>query len=138
MKEHSRAEPEQRLCTQNIPLCITQGKERRDGPKPDGSFLDHSINLHNPYNILVNSIREQKSLKALLMSSEMKNSFCPQNRSSLLYKYLHSQIFNNQKVFKNQPGGNSVCATLQEDEVFIHSSPVFFRHLSVLLQRDTQ
>lgn len=80
-----------------IQLCISYGKEMRDGPKPDGSFLGNSKNLHHPYNILGKSIREQKSLKGLLMNSEMKTSFCPQNRSSLVYKYLHSQIFNNQK-----------------------------------------
>lgn len=80
----------------------------RDGPKPDGSFLDNSIHLQHPYNLLVKSIRQQKSLKTLLMSSDMKNSFCPQNRSPLVYKYLHSQILNNQKMFQDQPGGNSV------------------------------
>lgn len=73
------------------------GKEMREGPKPDGSFLGNSRSSHHPYNTLEKSTREQKSLKALLMNSEMKNSSSPQNRA-LVYKYLHSQIFNNKKI----------------------------------------
>lgn len=77
-----------------IQLCITYGKEMRDGPKHDGLFLGNSINLHHAY--ISEKYQRTKILKGYF--NELRNEkFILSTEQIFSDLQVLAQIINNNK-----------------------------------------